>query len=98
MGNSLTEDVTVVVGHSLGSVVAYSVLRNDRRALKVPAFITVGSPLGVRALRDTFRPLRLSRLAQELDDGAYWRSWYDEPAAHASETPDENPAGLTSHF
>ncbi|HEV3402971.1 MAG TPA: homogentisate 1,2-dioxygenase [Gaiellaceae bacterium] len=47
---------------------------------------------------DTFAPLRLSRLAQELDDGKYWRTWSDDPAAHAGETPDENPAGLTSHF
>jgi hypothetical protein len=58
VAESLTEEVTVVVAHSLGSVVAYSVLRNDRRALKVPAFVTVGSPLGVRAIRDMFRPLR----------------------------------------
>jgi hypothetical protein len=55
----LTEEPTVVVGHSLGSVVAYSVLRrSDRRALRVPLFVTVGSPLAVRAVRDQFRPLR----------------------------------------
>jgi hypothetical protein len=58
VANSLTEDVTVVVGHSLGSVVGYSVLRNDRRGLKVPAYITVGCPLGVRAIRVMFQPLR----------------------------------------
>lgn len=58
VASSLTEDVTVVVGHSLGSVVAYSVLRNDRRSLNVPSFVTVGSPLGVRAVRDVYRPLR----------------------------------------
>ena len=54
----LTEKPTIVVGHSLGSVVAYSVLRSDRRALKVPLFVTVGSPLAVRSVRDQFRPLR----------------------------------------
>ena len=54
----LTEQPTVVVGHSLGSVVAYSVLRSDRRALRVPLFVTLGSPLGVRGVRDQFRPLR----------------------------------------
>ena len=54
----LTEEPTVVVGHSLGSVVTYSVLVNDRRALKVPLYVTVGSPLGVRAIRDRFRPIR----------------------------------------
>lgn len=54
----LTEQPTVIIAHSLGSVVAYSILRNDRRALRVPLFVTVGSPLAVRAVRDQFRPLR----------------------------------------
>ena len=54
----LTDEPTVVISHSLGSVVAYSVLCTDRRALKVPLFVTVGSPLAVRAIRDQFRPLR----------------------------------------
>lgn len=55
---ALTEQPTVVVAHSLGTVVAYSVLRNDRRSLRVPQFVTVGSPLAVRGVRDQFRPLR----------------------------------------
>jgi hypothetical protein len=54
----LTDQPTVVIGHSLGSVVAYSVLTTDRRALQVPLLVTVGSPLAVRAIRDQFRPLR----------------------------------------
>lgn len=54
----LTEEPTVVVGHSLGSVVAYSVLSTDRRSLHIPLLATVGSPLAVRAVRDQFRPLR----------------------------------------
>lgn len=54
----LTEAPTVVVGHSLGSIVAYSVLRNQARPLDVPLYVTVGCPLGVRAIRDQFRPLR----------------------------------------
>jgi hypothetical protein len=54
----LTDEPTVVVGHSLGSLVSYSVMLRDTRRLQIPAFITVGSPLGVRAVRDQFRPLR----------------------------------------
>ena len=54
----LTEQPTVVVGHSLGTVVAYSVLRRDTRALKVPIYVTVGCPLAVRSIRDQVRPLR----------------------------------------
>jgi hypothetical protein len=63
VAEKLTEEPTVVVGHSLGTVVTYSVLVNDRRALKVPLYVTVGSPLGVRAIRDRFRPLRYPRPA-----------------------------------
>ena len=54
----LTTDPTVVVAHSLGTVVSYSVLRRDTRTLHIPAFITVGCPLGLRAIRDQFRPLK----------------------------------------
>jgi alpha-beta hydrolase superfamily lysophospholipase len=54
----LTDQPTVVIGHSLGSVVAYSVLSRDARALKIPLYLTVGCPLGIRAVRDQFRPIR----------------------------------------
>jgi len=67
----LTEEPTVVVGHSLGSVVAYSVLRYDARRLDVPLFATVGSPLGVRAIRDRFKPLDRPRVGQ-------WFNAYDD--------------------
>ena len=63
----MTEELTVVVSHSLGTVVAYSVLGSDPRRLKVPLFVTVGSPLGVRAIRDQLRPLRYPSLV----DGWY---------------------------
>lgn len=55
---ALTEEPTTIVSHSLGTVVAYNVLRSDRRRLNVPLLVTVGSPLGVRAVRDQLRPLR----------------------------------------
>jgi hypothetical protein len=58
VARDLSEQPTVVVGHSLGSVVAYSVLVSDRRSLQVPLYVTVGSPLAVRAIRDQFRPIR----------------------------------------
>ncbi|MFM7055304.1 MAG: alpha/beta hydrolase [Planctomycetota bacterium] len=50
---------TVVVGHSLGSVVSYNLLRRDGRDLgwKVPLYVTLGSPLAVTAVRDALRPL-----------------------------------------
>ena len=45
---------------------------------------------------DTFHPLRLTTLAKTLDDGKYWQSWYETGAD--GKTPDNDPAGITSHF
>lgn len=44
---------TVVVSHSLGTVVAYNLLRREgsQHGWKVPLFVTLGSPLGVNAIR-----------------------------------------------
>jgi hypothetical protein len=49
----------VVIGHSLGSVVAYDALREDGRPpLDIPLFMTLGSPLGVTEIQDVVkRPL-----------------------------------------
>ena len=55
---SLNEEPTIVVAHSLGAVVAYNVLRSDPRRLNIPLLVTVGCPLGIRPIRDEFRPLR----------------------------------------
>jgi len=51
---------TVVVGHSLGSVVSYNLLARDGSDLgwKVPLFVTLGSPLAVKAIRDLLSPIR----------------------------------------
>jgi hypothetical protein len=46
---------TVVVGHSLGSVVAYNVLR--KKTSDVSLFVTVGSPLGIRTVRTPLIPI-----------------------------------------
>lgn len=50
----------VVVSHSLGTVVAYTVLRRlaqEGQAWKVPLLVTLGSPLGIRAVRGKLRPI-----------------------------------------
>jgi pimeloyl-ACP methyl ester carboxylesterase len=47
----------VVVGHSLGSIVAYDVLRTTP-GLDVPLYFTVGSPLAIRAVRTKLAPIR----------------------------------------
>jgi homogentisate 1,2-dioxygenase len=45
---------------------------------------------------DTFHPLRLTKLAKTLDDGKYWQSWSE--SGTDGKTPDNDPAGITSHF
>jgi hypothetical protein len=49
----------VVVAHSLGTVVAYNLLRREgeAHAWKVPLFVTLGSPLAVTAIRSALRPI-----------------------------------------
>lgn len=58
VGKAITPNVeTVVVAHSLGTVVAYNLLRNSgqQQGWKVPHFITVGSPLAITEIRKTLK-------------------------------------------
>lgn len=58
---ALTPEVpTVVVAHSLGTVVAYNLLLREGAAQrwKVPLFATIGSPLAVTAIRKKLAPNR----------------------------------------
>jgi hypothetical protein len=58
---ALQPDVpTVVVAHSLGTVVAYNLLRREGQAQRwnVPLFVTLGSPLAVTAVRAKLAPNR----------------------------------------
>lgn len=50
---------TVVVGHSLGSIVAYNLLRREghTRGWDIPLYVTVGSPLGVTRIRKALAPI-----------------------------------------
>lgn len=51
---------TVVVAHSLGTVVAYNLLRREGAVQRwqVPLFVTLGSPLAVTAIRRKLAPNR----------------------------------------
>lgn len=65
---------TVVVSHSLGTVVAYNVLKKSgaELELKVPLFVTLGSPLGVTVVKKAVRPIGHPRCA------ARWFNAMDE--------------------
>lgn len=49
----------VIVSHSLGTIVSYCLLRN-LNASDVPLFVTLGSPLGINAVKDCIRPPKLA--------------------------------------
>jgi hypothetical protein len=47
---------SVVVAHSLGTFVAYRLLRQEGDAASAPLFVTVGSPLGISTVKQYLRP------------------------------------------
>jgi hypothetical protein len=53
--SALPQDPCVVVGHSLGSVVGYNALSKAAPNSKVMRYITVGSPLGIRAIKNKLK-------------------------------------------
>lgn len=64
----LNREPAIVIGHSLGSVVAYNILQTQADSLNVPLFVTVGSPLAIRSIRDQYRPISNPRPV---------RSWFN---------------------
>ena len=52
----LTPETRVVIGHSLGSVVAYDTLRARPSDQPVPLLVTLGSPLGLSAISQRLQP------------------------------------------
>jgi hypothetical protein len=65
---------TVVVSHSLGTVVAYNLLRREGASQhwSVPLLVTLGSPLAVTAIRQSLRPIKhpecVSKWFNAMDD------------------------------
>ncbi len=55
--DTMNDSPTVIVGHSLGSVVAYNVAVNRKPSLTT-LLLTVGSPLGLPAVRSNLVPLK----------------------------------------
>jgi PGAP1-like protein len=55
---AMRDEPTVVIAHSLGTIVAYTLLKSaEANAWKVPTLITLGSPLAVAAVAARIRPL-----------------------------------------
>lgn len=64
----------VVVAHSLGSIVAYRLLRELQDQVDVRGLVTVGSPLGVNAVRSRILPPVLAMPGNV----PWWYNAYDE--------------------
>lgn len=93
---------TVVVAHSLGSVVAYNILRREgeQRQWKIPLFVTVGSPLGVTRIRQGLAPTKYPACAGEwfnaMDDGDVV-ALFPLKKPHFSVTPITNKTDVVNH-
>ena len=92
-----SDEPTVVVSHSLGTVVAYDLVRREAKPRKwnITNFITVGSPLGVTKIRQTLSPI-----SYPVAVGP-WFNAYDERdvvALYPLQTPyfDVSPASIAN--
>ncbi|MDQ3724316.1 MAG: alpha/beta hydrolase [Actinomycetota bacterium] len=94
---------TIVVGHSLGSVIGYNLLRREGadNGWKVPLYVTLGSPLAVTAIRKALQPLRSPTCvgawfnAMDLNDIV---SLYPlEPPRFGLQPPIENKTNVKNH-
>jgi hypothetical protein len=82
---------TVLVSHSLGTIVAYSILRRNGEPgnWKIPQFVTLGSPLAVTAVRNSFVPLKHPSCV------GHWFNAMDERDVVALYPLDGNHFGVT---
>lgn len=74
VADKLSGEACVIVGHSLGTVVTYKVLRELGHQANARLYITLGSPLGVMALQRLLIPPALA-----MPDGLpAWNNAYDK--------------------
>jgi hypothetical protein len=64
----------IVVAHSLGSIIAYKLLRELQNSANIKGLITVGSPLGVNAVRSRLLTPPLKMPA----NSPFWYNAYDD--------------------
>lgn len=104
---------TVVVGHSLGSIVSYCLLRECEDTSQVTLFVTVGSPLGMVTVKNRLlpRPLRCPRgvaawfNASDVRDRVAMVPRLDRDVFPAEienlsdlHNPEDNPHGITGYL
>ncbi|MEO1654625.1 MAG: alpha/beta hydrolase [Bacteroidota bacterium] len=67
----------IVVGHSLGTIVAYLVLKNNPQ-FQVKKFITIGSPLGISSLAKYLEPPLVMPKSIRGEASDRWHNFYDD--------------------
>ncbi len=75
--NAFDATPCVVVGHSLGSIVTYLVLKNNPQ-YHVKKYITIGSPLGMTSLAKHLEPSLVMPKCIKGDATDRWYNVYDE--------------------
>jgi len=94
---------SIVVSHSLGTVVAYNLLRREGAAAgwQVPLFVTLGSPLGVKAIRSALAPIEHPACATRWFNAMDQRdvvALYPLTSVHSGVTPEiENKTDVDNH-
>jgi hypothetical protein len=101
VGQEFAGDNTIIVAHSLGTVVTYDLLRAPSSAVTVPLLMTLGSPLGIRSIRNAFRPLKrpqkLGRWINCYDDRDYVALYPLDDTHFALNPAIENYAGVKNN-
>lgn len=101
VGQDFAGDNTIIVAHSLGTVVTYDLLRAPPSAVTVPLLMTLGSPLGIRSIRNAFQPLkrpqRLGRWINCYDDRDYVALYPLDDKHFALNPAIENYAGVKNN-
>jgi hypothetical protein len=69
----LDQTPTVLVGHSLGTIVCYEVLQRIAKSTPTPLFLTIGSPLGIDVVKNHIyqprgRPAQVTRWVNATDE------------------------------
>lgn len=66
-------DTTVVIGHSLGSIIGYNILKHQDCPQNIKAYITLGSPLGMNSIKSKLQhPLKHPKSLS-----GNWSNFYD---------------------
>lgn len=74
---SLAAEKVVVVSHSMGTMIAYDVLRNCPDCPSVDLLITLGSPLGIAEIQDELKAVGRDSVDFPADRLSRWINIYD---------------------